>query len=510
MERDEDVAPMEDFGAILDRVTDAFVGLDRNWQFTYLNERGKTAVCEAAGTEYTVEELRGQSIWDVVPEAADTDFYDEYHRAMETQSTRTFKEYYGPLSTWFEVRAYPSDTGLSVFLRDVTEQHEQRQELKHRETVLREVYGVISDQSLDFEARVEGLLAIGTRELGTEYGTLSRIRDGEYVFEVVKAPEGTVQEGERVDIEETHCERVVAEEEALVAEDIGADYPDLAENAGFTEWGIACYVGSPVIVDGEVYGTFCFYDTDSRDGSFSEWAVTLTELMGRWVGAALERRITEERLETQNERLERFATLVSHDLRNPLSVAATRLELLEEEHESEHTAAIRGAHKRMETLISDILTMARVGESVEDVTEVSLAAAAHEAWETVPTGDATLEAESRVSIEADAQRLRQLFENLFRNAVEHGGPDVTVTVGHTGDGFYVADDGPGIPESERDTVFEFGYSTAEDGTGVGLSLVAEIAAAHGWTARVTEGTDSGARFEFEAASDTAPRGVTNE
>ena len=497
MEPDEDVAPAEDFEAILNRVTDAFIGLDRDWQFTYLNERGKTVVCEAAGTEYTVEELRGQSIWDVAPEAADTRFYGEMHEALEAQATKIFEEYYSPLSTWFEVRAYPSETGLSVFLRDVTTKREQQQELEHRESVLREVYGVISDQSLDFETRVEELLAIGMRELEVEFGTLSRIEDGEYVFEVVQAPEGTMQEGDRIDIEETYCERVVVEEESLVAEDIGADYPALTEKEGFTEWGITCYVGSPVIVDGEVYGTFCFYDTELQAESFSEWTVTLTELLGRWVGAALERKSTEERLETQNERLERFATLVSHDLRNPLSVAATRLELLEAEAESEHIAAIRRAHQRMETLISDILTMARVGGSVEDTTEVSLAAAAHEAWETVPTGEATLETEARVSIEADAQRLRQLFENLFRNAVEHGGPDVTVTVGRDGDGFYVADDGLGIPESERDIVFEFGHSTAEDGTGVGLSLVAEIAEAHGWAARVTEGTDGGARFEFD-------------
>jgi len=262
MGRDEDVAPREDFGAILDRVTDAFVGLDRDWQFTYLNERGKAVICEAAGTEYTAEELRGRSIWDVVPEAADTRFYEEYHGAMETQATRTFEEYYEPLSTWFEVRAYPSETGLSVFLRDVTEQREQQQELKHRESVLREVYGVIYDQSLDFEERVEELLAIGKRELGTDFGTLSRVRDGEYVFEVVQAPEGTIQEGDKVDLDATNCERVVVEEEKLVAEDIGADYPDLAERGGFTEWGIACYVGSPVVVDGEVYGTFCFYSTD--------------------------------------------------------------------------------------------------------------------------------------------------------------------------------------------------------------------------------------------------------
>jgi signal transduction histidine kinase len=115
------------------------------------------------------------------------------------------------------------------------------------------------------------------------------------------------------------------------------------------------------------------------------------------------------------------------------------------------------------------------------------------------------------TIPADESRLRQLLENLIRNAVEHsstsppasredavehGSEDVTITVGALEDGFYVADDGVGIPESEREKVFESGYTTAEEGTGIGLGLVAEIADAHGWEVRLTESESGGARFEF--------------
>ncbi len=77
----------------------------------------------------------------------------------------------------------------------------------------------------------------------------------------------------------------------------------------------------------------------------------------------------------------------------------------------------------------------------------------------------------------------------MRNAVEHGGEDVTVTVGELDDGFYVEDDGPGIPENARDNVFDVGYSTTEDGTGFGLSIVKQVADAHGWTIRVTDGSE---------------------
>jgi signal transduction histidine kinase len=81
--------------------------------------------------------------------------------------------------------------------------------------------------------------------------------------------------------------------------------------------------------------------------------------------------------------------------------------------------------------------------------------------------------------------------------VRHGGDDVTVRVGRLADGtgFYVEDDGPGIPDADRDGVFHRGYSTSDEGTGFGLAIVATIADAHGWTVTATAGADGGARFE---------------
>lgn len=87
------------------------------------------------------------------------------------------------------------------------------------------------------------------------------------------------------------------------------------------------------------------------------------------------------------------------------------------------------------------------------------------------------------------------MENLIHNAIEHAGEDVTVLVGTTETGFYVEDDGPGIPKDERDDVFETGYSTAHDGTGLGLSIVQQITESHGWELDLTEGPMGGARFE---------------
>ncbi|WP_336337959.1 PAS domain S-box protein [Haloarcula brevis] len=222
-----------------------------------------------------------------------------------------------------------------------------------------------------------------------------------------------------------------------------------------------------------------------------------------------ERKEREQELQRQNEQLEQFASVVSHDLRNPLQVARGRLKLLSEEVESEHVDAIDSANQRMETLIDDLLTLARDGASPASLAAVDLEPVVASCWETVETRDATLRADADRSIRADESRLRQLFENLVRNAVEHGGDDVTVTVGDLDGGFYVADDGPGIPGPDRGDVFEAGYTTAADGTGFGLSIVKQVADAHGWTVRVVDGPDGGARFEFTGV-DTAPPTVDSE
>ncbi|MFW6384100.1 MAG: ATP-binding protein [Halodesulfurarchaeum sp.] len=202
-------------------------------------------------------------------------------------------------------------------------------------------------------------------------------------------------------------------------------------------------------------------------------------------------------LRRQNDRLEQLASTISHDLRNPLSVAKGRLELAVEESDSEHVEKALSAVERMETMIEDLLQLARQGQPIDETEPVSLEQAAHDAWEMVQTANATLTVTQDCKLQADPDRLASVFENLFRNAVEHAGQDVSVTVSPTETGFAVADDGPGIPPEVREEVFESGFTTDEDGTGFGLAIVSQIAQAHGWTVEVTESEAGGARFVFD-------------
>jgi PAS domain S-box-containing protein len=100
---------------MIERVTDAFFALDRDWRFTYVNREAERVLCRGRN------ELIGRSLWEEFPQAVGSTFWDEYHAAMERNETRTFTEYYPPLDKWFDVRAYPSTDGLSVYFQDVTE-----------------------------------------------------------------------------------------------------------------------------------------------------------------------------------------------------------------------------------------------------------------------------------------------------------------------------------------------------------------------------------------------------
>jgi signal transduction histidine kinase len=217
-----------------------------------------------------------------------------------------------------------------------------------------------------------------------------------------------------------------------------------------------------------------------------------------------DRKKRERRLREQNKRLEEFADIVSHDLRNPLSTAAGWTEVVDRQltdEEPDIEAAREGldqiadSHRRMDELIEVLLTMAQQGRTVDETQSVSLDQCATEAWSTAETGELKLVIETDQQVEADPARLRQVFENLFRNANDHGIAS-TVYITETATGFAVEDDGEGIPDSDRESLFEFGYTTDEEGTGIGLAVVKRIIEAHGWQISVDDSEHGGARFEI--------------
>ena len=233
-----------------------------------------------------------------------------------------------------------------------------------------------------------------------------------------------------------------------------------------------------------------------------------------------ERREREATLQRQNERLDAFTSIVTHDLRNPLSIAKGHLDLARTLEEPERLERVEAALDRMDELITELLSLSRDGRVVGAIEELSLETVAREAWSHVETADSGLVVDEDLRFEADRTRVRELFENLFRNSIEHGtggeqaGTDtgttpLTVEVGPLGadgdpdgerfhdgpTGLYVEDDGSGF-DGDPGRVFESGYTTEDNGTGLGLAITEHVAEAHGWSIEAVPVEPTGARFEF--------------
>ena len=287
--------------------------------------------------------------------------------------------------------------------------------------------------------------------------------------------------------------------------------------------------------------------------AFDEWDRTIAKVVAANLEATFDRIARERTLAAKNERLEGFARVISHDLRNPLGVASGTVDQVKATGDLDPLDRVETAHDRIATIIDELLILAREGAAVGSPAPVSVESVVEAAWRVVDTRDATLafEGDDEWRMMADENRLRQLLENLFRNALEHGtaggdassegedasfggedtssegedasfggedtssgdedasSGDLIVRVGPlhrnplTDDadggrpvGFYVEDTGPGIPADDRDRVLETGYTTSADGTGLGLSIVSTVVEAHGWHLELGESEEGGARFEI--------------
>ncbi len=206
-------------------------------------------------------------------------------------------------------------------------------------------------------------------------------------------------------------------------------------------------------------------------------------------------------LERQNDRLKEFTDILAHDLQSPLTVIDGRLTLYQETGDEEHLETVVETTERMARLVDDLLRVARQGDVVTDPEPTDVEDVIETAWRVIEaTSRATLSYEAVPPLSSDPDRLCELFENLFRNAVQHGGEKVAIRVGPSENGFYVADDGDGILDEHKADVFDHGFTTTTDGSGYGLSVVRTIVNAHGWDIVATDAAGGGTRFEITGIS----------
>ncbi|MEZ3143691.1 GAF domain-containing protein [Halobaculum sp. MBLA0143] len=381
-----------------------------------------------------------------------------------------------------QTATYDDGAGGFATYVDVTDDRRYERKL----TALNEFAAALADAG-SVDEIYERTVAAAADTLAFDWCVLTTVADG--AFRLQAASEGAPQNVDEylLDPDQGLAGRTVETGDSYITSDTQGDGRADPVTEAFRS-GLTVPVGDDGV----------FQAISAEPDAFDETDLELAELLCAHAAAAVSRRSRERELERQNERLDRFADVVTHDLRSPLNAAAGRVELARETGDDEHLAAAQRALDRSGALVDNVLALAREGTAVTEPEPVDLADAAREAWETTTAPGTRLRVQTDRVVRADRSRLCRLLENLLRNAAEHGGETVCVT--DTPTGFAVEDDGPGVPAAERDRVFESGYSTDRDGTGFGLAIVSEIADAHGWEIRLAEGGGGGARFEIDGVA----------
>jgi signal transduction histidine kinase len=241
-------------------------------------------------------------------------------------------------------------------------------------------------------------------------------------------------------------------------------------------------------------------------GTLSQWLVYLVNgivlvqfpsiasghVYGDSVRAKRELKQASVELKKQNRRVELFASAISHDLRNPLSIAEGYFDIVSKEIQDEDKIErIDSSFERMNRIIEDSLSMARGNVEVRRQ-ELEMTKIANEAWKQVETNGLDLNIEDDFVIEADQSYLKQILENIYRNAFTHAECASLIKIGELEDGFYIEDDGGGVCESLIGT--ELDYLNEE--LGFGLAIVTFLVQKHDWEIKGKLSDRGGARFEI--------------
>ncbi|MDF9747907.1 PAS domain-containing sensor histidine kinase [Natrinema salsiterrestre] len=450
---------------IFKRVDEAFMALDNEWNITYVNDQTADLV------QLPPEELLGARVWDVLYEIADEHPREMAEEAMAANEPLELEYFSNVLDIWVEVRGYPIESGMSVYFRDITGRKERERELQHvrerMEFALNATDAVVWDWNVDedrasFYPSAESL-----------YGTT--VETWEDFVEVIHPEDRqTVREG----IEKALETGEPKSEEIRIVRD------------GEVRW-----IEAPG------------YPIQDDDGPT------------RVIGVArdiTEQKTYERKLEESNERLEQFAYAASHDLQEPLRMVSSYLQLIEHRYVDDLDEdgrefiefAVDGA-ERMRAMIDGLLEYSRVeteGEPFEpvdlnDVLENVMA----DLQIPIEEHDAEITVEELPTVEGDASQLRQLFQNLLKNAIEYSGdepPHANVSATGSGDEWTlsVTDEGIGIDPENQERIFEVfeRLHTQEEhaGTGIGLALCKRIVERHGGEIWVDSTPSGGARFSL--------------
>lgn len=455
--------------------------LDADGYFEYVN----TALCDVTG--YTKEALIGTHVEKIVPEQGIESGEELIRSLLATEEQKGTFEMDGVIKTGDTI---PLENHVSLLtsndelqgtvgvLRDITERKEREQKL----TTLHDVANKLTT-STSREQICEHVIDASEQILDFEQCVIA-LEDGGVLSPVAVSQAVSPEELSEFEVGEGIAGKTYKNNEPIIIDDMTTRDNVTPKNE------YRSVLSLPIGEHGN------FQAVSRSVGAFDETDLEIAELLISHAESALSRLTREQRLQRRNQSLEDFTDVVAHDLRNPLNVAQGHLELAKQTHENEHLETATEALDRGFDLIKQLLTLARTEREEIETKPVALGRVAQKSWDMVKHGTAEFSVTTTAIMSANEGQLCRLFENLFRNAVEHSSGDIHIEVGTLSDGFYVVDTGPGIPASKQNQIFERGFTESSNGAGFGLSIVSHIVAAHGWDIEVMTGDAGGTRFEI--------------
>lgn len=475
-----------DLERILQGISDAFVSLDKEWQYRFVNDQALYLMQKER------KDLIGRTLWKVFPDIIGTLFDIEYHKVMELGQPSCFETYYPSYDMWLEVRAYPYHDGICIFYTDVTEKKKAHEIVENSEKWFRS----IADNSPVM------IWGAGTDTFRNYFNRTWL----EFTGRTIEQESG---EGWTEDIFTEDRDRVCnLYSDNLTRRVVFQTEYRLRAKTGQYRW--VRDVGNPIY---------------SPDQSFMGYTGTCTDIDEQVrVYQELENRVQERTQELTaslsrekqlNDMKSHFVSIASHEFRTPLSTILSSAGLMEQyqalnkpENMYKHIDRIKGSVKHLINILNDFLSLDKLeqGQVRVELDHFNLEQFINEILEEL---NPLLKRDQQIvaaydgakEVNTDRKVVHNTLFNLLSNAMKYSNDNVTLNVTVTGSAINISvtDKGIGIPIEDQEKLFgkyfRAGNVGVIKGTGLGLSIVLRYVELLGGNISFTSEVDKGTTFD---------------
>lgn len=446
--------------AILESISDAFIAMDDERRITYTNE--------AAGRLLGMQrsEIVGKQYSEVFPGPESPAFEESLRRVLTGRHPATFEIFSPRHNRYFEVRVFPQERGLSLYISDISERKTAEERITRRNRQLYAINQVIgaTSTSADPEDLVRKTLHRTLDLVGIEGGGVFLFNLSGRTARLIVGrglPADLLPGTGEVGLDAPPFDRILAGEGACFAD----DHPGNAA--------IRAFARIPLTSDGGRLGAMIL--TGRRPHRFTDEEKSILVSIGREVGRALDRLMLQRRLEEANEQANFYLDVMAHDISNANTSSLMYATLLEEiltgDEKVYAQKLLTGIRQSIE-IIGNVSTIRRLQEETAALAPTVLDTAIREVIRLFPEADVRYPGTDAVVLADDL--LPEVFINLIGNAAKFGGPGVAIMIGvRERDGSVevsVEDTGPGIPDPLKPEIFHRFRRSGGKKSGKGLGL----------------------------------------